>query len=229
LRFHSFPAGEQIMERWLAAQMNHYRAVAVPDYATNSLSGRLSHDLRYFDPKKVRYVGILSHVRKLGLPRDIDTFISISGPEPQRTKFEEIVMAQVDRLPGNVVIAAGNPDRRGHETRGRVEYFGYLDGPRQEEMTNRAKSMISRSGYTTIMEQAEVGVPRSLTVPTPGQTEQEYLSRYYQAQGNAPFVSQYELDLVRDLARAEAERFRGFTAPWKTEQSVKNFLALCDR
>jgi hypothetical protein len=77
------------------------------------------------------------------------------------------------------------------------------------------------------MEQAEVGVPKSLTVPTPGQTEQEYLSRYYQAQGNAPFVSQYELDLVRDLAMAQDEKFRGFTAPWKTEQSVKNFLALC--
>ncbi len=213
------------MERWLAAQMNHYRVVAVPDYATDDLSGRLSHDLRYFDPAKVRYIGILSHLRKLGIERDVDYFISVSGPEPQRTKLEEIVLAQADRLAGKVVIALGNPDHAAVHARGNVEVYSYLDQARQEEMTNRAKMMISRSGYTTIMEEAEIEVPRSLTIPTPGQTEQEYLSRYYDQRRKAPWVSQYELNLERDVARAA--EYSGFRVPWRTEQSVANFLKLC--
>ena len=39
-------------------------------------------------------------------------------------------------------------------------------------------AVISRSGYTTIMELASLGIPpdRTTLIPTPGQTEQEYLA-----------------------------------------------------
>ncbi len=225
LRFAAPPLAEQTLERWLAWQMSHYRCVAVPDFPTNDLSGRLSHDLRYFDRSRVQYIGVLSHVRRTGCERDIDFFISLTGPEPQRTLLEEKVLAQADGLDGRVVIAGGNPDRSASETRGRVEFHSYLPLERQQEMMNRARFLVSRSGYTTLMELCEVGLPRALLVPTPGQTEQEYLGRYLDSRGCFPSVSQADLDLPRDVKRGQ--EYAGLHPQWLTDESVRRFLAIC--
>ena len=54
---------------------------------------------RFIDPRRITYVGILSSVRKLNLEQDVDCFISISGPEPQRTMLEEIALEQAPVAP----------------------------------------------------------------------------------------------------------------------------------
>lgn len=41
----------------------------------------------------------------------------------------------------------------------------------------RSAFIISRSGYTTIMDLVKLGHP-ALLIPTPGQTEQEYLAKH---------------------------------------------------
>jgi len=87
---------------------------------------------------------------------------------------------------------------------------------------NRAKFIITRSGYTTIMELAELGKTRVLLLPTPGQTEQEYLADYYEQQKYFHHVSQYRLRLADDIAKAR--KFRGFDPPWKTKDSVDRFM-----
>ena len=51
------------------------------------------------------------------------------------------------------------------------------------------------------MELAELG-KKALFIPTPGQTEQEYLGRYYEDRGYFHSVSQYELDMERDVEKA---------------------------
>jgi hypothetical protein len=52
------------------------------------------------------------------------------------------------------------------------------------------------------MELAELGT-KAMVIPTPGQTEQEYLAAYYRERGFFHAVSQYDLDLVRDVEIAE--------------------------
>jgi len=98
---------------------------------------------------------------------------------------------------------------------GNTTVYGYLDRQGQQEIMNRAKLVVCRSGYTTVMELAELG-KKALFIPTPGQTEQEYLGRYYAELGWFHSVSQYELDLRRDIAKAQAmtgvpipERYEG--------------------
>lgn len=215
---------------WLepALEYFNYRAflpftrLIVPDFARNSLSGALSHDLRFIAPERLAYIGPLSSVRRLPVDEDLDYFISISGPEPQRGMLEARLMEQVPRLPGKGVMALGRPGEGFLGWHGNCRVFAYLDRLAQEEMMNRARVIISRSGYSTLMELAELG-KRALFIPTPGQTEQEYLGAYHEERRTAPMVTQAALQLERDMQRIHAG-FQGFQMPWGTERSVAHFL-----
>ena len=189
--------------------------IIVPDVAhpTQNLAGRLAHQMRLLKShRKVYYAGILSSVGRTGAAEDVDLFISVSGPEPQRTQLEKIVLEHVADVPdGRIEIALGKPEVK--ETRrlnDRITIHGFLDRAGQQDMFNRARMIVCRSGYTTVMELAELG-KKALFIPTPGQTEQEYLARYYAQRGYFHAVSQYELDLPRDIEAAR--RMAG--APFK--------------
>jgi UDP:flavonoid glycosyltransferase YjiC (YdhE family) len=217
------PVGlERFVEGWLGSWTKKFKLVLVPDYPEDSLTGRLSHNLRYLSKDRIRYIGILSHVKKRQIPEDIDYLISVSGPEPQRTIFYEKMMSQVNQLSGKVVIAGGTPDIAQTSNNDNVTIYSFLNSRQQEEMMNRSKFIISRSGYTTIMELAELGKKNVLFIPTPGMSEQEYLADFYEEHGYFHHVSQYRLKLKQAID--ESKGFKGFTAPWKTEQSVRNFM-----
>ena len=215
---------------WLGPSLEYfnYRAFApfirliVPDFARDSLSGALSHDLRFIAPERLAYIGPLSSVRRRPLDEDLDFFISISGPEPQRSMLEARLLEQVPRLPGRGVMALGRPGEGFLGWHGNCRVYAYLDRPGQEEMMNRARVIVSRSGYSTLMELAELG-KRALVIPTPGQTEQEYLGAYHQQRRTAPMATQAALQLERDIQRIESG-FHGFQPPWGTERSVCHFL-----
>src|SRR5205814_10370811 len=81
------PARLRIAERlteavtWRAIHAR-YRRILVPDVAVDGgLSGRLSHELRFYGPDEVRYVGPLSDVTPQAVARDVDTLVLLSGPE----------------------------------------------------------------------------------------------------------------------------------------------------
>jgi UDP-N-acetylglucosamine:LPS N-acetylglucosamine transferase len=96
-----------------------------------------------------------------------------------------------------------------------------LGAEQQENIMNRAKFIIARPGYTTVMELAELNKNRVLFLPTPGQTEQEYLADYYEKRKYFHHVSQYRLKLKKAIQ--DSAEFTGFTPAWKTEQSLKEF------
>ena len=219
----STPFGvERIFERLLAWRMQKYRYVIVPDFEEQNLSGRLSHNLRYINKDKIKYIGILSHLKKLKVTEDIDYFISVSGPEPQRTVLQKKMVEMSGQLEGNVVIAGGVPERTATRSGENLRFYSFLNAEQQADMMNRAKFIISRPGYTTVMELAELDKKRALFLPTPGQTEQEYLADYYEKQGYFHSVSQYNLKLQKAIE--DSKKFGGFSPLWKTEQSVQEFI-----
>jgi hypothetical protein len=201
--------------------------VLVPDYGRDSLTGRLSHDLRFVPKKKIVYIGILSQaVRDASVRKDVDLFVSISGPEPQRTEFEKTLLPQLRSIRGRtakrIVVTLGKPEQPGMTTTGNMTIHGFLPAQEQARMLNRAETVITRSGYTTLMELAELRVRRMLLIPTPGQTEQVLLAERFEERGWCPSASQYGLDLVRELARTT--RAKGVPLQWSTKESVKRFL-----
>ncbi len=224
VRFKSVLGTEWALERWLASRIKKYRLVIVPDFEGPNLSGDLSHNLRYVPPDKIKYIGILSHLKKRDPDEDIDYFISLSGPEPQRTILEKKILARIDRLEGKIVIAGGNPTAKTQKVAPNAEFHSFLNTEQQQNIANRAKFIITRSGYSTIMDLVELDKKNALLLPTPGQTEQEYLADYYEQMRYFHHVSQYRLKLKRDIERAAS--FKGFTPPWRTRESVQRFIQL---
>ncbi|MGH9483857.1 MAG: glycosyltransferase [Terriglobales bacterium] len=197
---------ERLVEWGQRGLLKGFTKVLIPDAeADGGLSGDLGHDPALdWGAGRIQYLGPLSGIERMEVAEDIDYFFSVSGIEPQRGLLEKRVMAALPHLKGRIVVTLGRPEAAGekYELHGATIY-GYLDRKAQAEMLNRAHVTITRSGYTTLMELAVLG-KRALFVPTPGQSEQEYLARFHHERGHVYSTTQRRLDLVRDLPRADA-------------------------
>jgi hypothetical protein len=230
---------EELAQTFNSRFHEKFTRVIVPDNSpdTVSLSGTLSCNTRKTTQERIYYAGILSSIRKMDIEEDIDFLISVSGPEPQRTMLEEVMFKQVQKLPGKKMMLLGKPgenfeykmparhsgtcpqaSRRG----GGDEFTTVKSHAGREEMSilmNRAKFIVSRSGYTTVMEIAELGKKKCLFIPTPGQTEQVYLSQYYMEKGWFYSQSQYSLDILKDVEKAK--EYPGFPSIQDSQSNVE--------
>ena len=176
------PAGN-IFFRWLAKRM-HYRyinkfsACLVPDAAENTdLAGSLSH------PQKmplvpVHYMGPLSRFEIVPVQKKYDLLVLLSGPEPQRSIFEENLLCQLKNYSGSCLFVRGLP---GQSTKilfenSNVELTDHLPAAALNVAILQAQMIIARSGYTTVMDLVKLK-QKAILVATPGQPEQEYLSK----------------------------------------------------
>jgi hypothetical protein len=213
----------------LATAMNDrvyrkYRHIIVPDNPPGqpALAGKLSRPGTDATKKSVFFSGILTGTRQFDRDIDLDYLLMISGPEPQRTQLEKILLPQVLTLEGSCVVLLGSPSNmKIPEKTGRCRIIPFASARDKEELMNRAECIICRSGYTSMMEIAELGKRHALFIPTPGQPEQEYLSWYYEKQNWYHSQSQYRLDLSADIKVAMQPRYSGFPAIRKTEENVK--------
>ena len=166
------------------AQKIHYHFIKkykhcwVPDWNENGLAGDLSHQEN--KPSNVLYTGALSRFELLkDIPQKYDILISISGPEPQRTIFENKIFVQLESLNKNILFVRGLPN----ETKNlqidnkSIKIINHLPAAELNKAFQESKMIICRSGYTTIMDLVKLG-KNAVLVPTPGQTEQEYLAKY---------------------------------------------------
>ena len=190
-----------------------------PDENGNCLSGKLCRSIRKTTNLKAYYAGILSSAKKMDIPEDLDFLIIISGPEPQRSILEEIILKQVQELPGEKMVLLGRPQDNFEKMLDEwTTVKSYATEEEKIVLMNRAKFIISRSGYTTMMDIAELEKKRGVFIPTPGQTEQEYLSEYYHEQKWFYSKSQYRLKLIEDIETAK--EYQGFPALPKTENNM---------
>ncbi|MFA6364447.1 glycosyltransferase [Methanoregula sp.] len=199
-----------------------YDRIIVPDNPPGplSLAGKLSRPQTDVARERVFFSGILSGTRQIACTQDLDYLVVISGPEPQRTFLEKTILANLKNLDGSGVVLLGSPQKPRAATRiGDWTCVSYVSTEEKVELMNRAQCVICRSGYTTMMELAELGKDRALLIPTPGQTEQEYLSWYYEQNGWYHSQDQNHLDLKDDLELAR--RYRGFPAMPKTSANTR--------
>lgn len=171
----------------------------VPDYKGNSnISGILGH------PKKivpnVHYIGPLSRMKKETTTSKYDVLVILSGPEPQRSILEEILLLELKKYNGTVLFVRGIVEKE--ETRYQqknIEIVNFLTSHKLTKVMNSVAFVIARSGYTTIMDLAAIQ-KKAFFIPTPGQTEQEYLAKRLKEKGIAPFSKQEDFK-VKDLAK----------------------------
>jgi uncharacterized protein (TIGR00661 family) len=199
-----------------------YDRVIVPDNPPGplSLGGKLSRAESDVTRDRAYYAGILTSTRVRDVPQDLDYLILISGPEPQRTELEHLLLPLVNDLPGTVTVLLGSPQASGTTRQSeQCTVMSYASTEEKELLMNRARCIICRSGYTTMMELAELKKRQALLIPTPGQPEQEYLADYYEQQGWFHARYQHQLDLVSDVK--DTARYRGLPDVPGTKENVR--------
>jgi uncharacterized protein (TIGR00661 family) len=207
--------------QWLNyRRINRFSTCWVPDrQGTRTLAGRLSNPAT-LPAIPVQYIGGLSRLKACSATTDqIQLLVILSGPEPQRTLFEKLLLKELKQQPGKIVLVRGLPDA-GEEVRVKNDLITYNHVPAgilNELMCNSAL-VISRSGYTTVMDLLKLG-KKSILVPTPGQAEQEYVATHLHNEHLAYTVSQAHFNLQKALAAANEFPYQ--LSPWPMEDYKK--------
>ena len=115
--------------------------------------------------------------------------------------FEEIVMRQMKELGLRGVIVRGITERQKIEEHAGIRFYNYCTSDDLEEMIYQSELVVSRSGYTTIMDLCVSG-KKAVFCPTPGQTEQEYLARELDKKGLVPHFEQNKFDLREAMIKS---------------------------
>ncbi len=183
---------------WLTTKFQHrlirnFDEVFVPDFeGDKNLSGRLSHDINI--DKKITYLGILSRFNHKNIEKKYDILAILSGPEPQRSILEKIILTELAKSDKKIGIVRGVvEDIQTVKNIGNIDVYNYLLSNELEEMINSSELIIARSGYSTVMDLYQLN-KRAIYIPTPGQTEQIYLAKYLQKKGLARYVKQNEFN-----------------------------------
>jgi len=174
---------ERILNRINHWFINKYDECWIPDYAGNyNLSGELSHIDKL--PNHLKFIGILSRFRLLRKSRPLDQVLSgkydilviISGPEPQRSIFENLLIKQISASEYKAIFVLGKPSENIDYNTHNIKFINHLATVDLETLIVETPVIISRSGYSTIMDLVRLN-KSAILVPTPGQTEQEYLAK----------------------------------------------------
>jgi UDP:flavonoid glycosyltransferase YjiC (YdhE family) len=163
---------ERIVRLGMRILMNSYDETWIPDLpGLNSLSGDLINLPLAIESK---FIGFLSRINQDLKPdagfKGVEIVAILSGPEPLRTQLVEQLKTHL--LQENMIILGGRPD---HNTDDNQRYIGYLPPDEIAAYILQSKIVISRGGYSSLMDFAPFG-KKLVLVPTPGQTEQNYLA-----------------------------------------------------
>jgi hypothetical protein len=169
---------EPLVHRIHKVFINRYNECWIPDRLENGLSGDLSH--KYALPRNAKFIGTLSRFQGLeNVQKDseFEVVAVVSGVEPQRTIFEEKLIGQFKYRPEKMLIVRGEPNRSLNKRQiGGVTLVSHLPDSELAAALLGAKRIICRSGYSSIMDLDTLKcLHKAELIPTPGQTEQEYL------------------------------------------------------
>lgn len=175
--------------------------------AAPGLAGELAHGTPH--PANARYIGTVSRMGSSGPSpsKGYEVVAVISGPEPQRTLLEERLLDRLHALPGRHLLVVGQPHLHKDQHHGNVHVRSHLDAEELESRLRSASLIVSRSGYTTLMDLAAIG-RSALIIPTPGQAEQEYLGDLHQRTGRFVVQHQDAIDLPKAMAQVSAAEQR---------------------
>ncbi len=214
-----FLLAEKALAFWNKKMIRAFDFCWVPDYKDGA---RLSGDLSFPSPiSKLSYVGPLSRFSiKNEHTTKRDVLVILSGPEPQRTYLETVILQQAKQLNHSFLIVRGKmDDDKRIQIEKNIELVGHLTSDDLNAAILSSKYIVSRSGYSTIMDLAALE-KTAILIPTPGQTEQEYLGKYFHE--NRVFLSQNQKELDLGKAFEELENFTGFVNKRKNEYPLKN-------
>jgi len=177
--------GGWIFKRYLSK----FYKVLIPDFADgDNLTGSLAAD-RKLPPEKFVRIGILSRFSVIGngqfstvncqlstVNSQLSILVLMSGQENQRTILENMLKGALDGCGRNVLFVRGVGESRAPlvDTEN-IKFCNLLSGNDLRDALMSSSMIICRAGYSTLCDVVALK-KRAVIIPTPGQTEQEYLA-----------------------------------------------------
>lgn len=173
----------------------------IPDLNNNLLAGDLSKVSKRFNYK---YLGALSRFKYVNVEKKYDVAVVLSGPEPQRSYLQDIILKQFEDVKMKSIIILGKIGEENEwNLNDNVKVKSYALSDELNEIFNCSSIIISRSGYSTILDLAVLR-KKAILIPTPGQSEQEYLARYFKKNKIFYYEKQEKFDLKRSLEKSKS-------------------------
>lgn len=167
------------LSKWGVASKLHQWIIRKFDFCLvpddkNGVFGRLTHNEKLGD--KMRYIGYLSRYRGFELKRSRKHILAIlSGPEPQRSLLEEKILNSARQTKEKMILVRGSEKVLRHDIPENVKVYKIVQSPDLIKLLQDCSYVISRSGYSSIMDFLVLNQP-AIIIPTPGQSEQEYIA-----------------------------------------------------
>lgn len=214
------------LNKWF---IQKYNECWIPDFeGENNLSGELSHFRN--DINSVFYIGPLSRFEKMKKEAEKksirnEILVILSGPEPQRTILEKKILQELNVLDLKCIIIGGKTELYEHERiNDKIQLHSHLNSVELNNLIANSRYIISRPGYSSIMDFAVLG-KKAIFIPTPGQTEQEYLAQRFHKMKCHLLMNQNEIDLQTALQKIKS--FKGIkynTNPAIIAERVQNLI-----
>ncbi len=172
----------------------------IPDFKNEpSLSGILGHIKQH--NFNVKYIGPLSRFDKIEYETTNALLVLLSGPEPQRNILEKKLLEELKGYKGSILFVKGVIESKQTVIKkDNITIYNFMTSTNLEKAINRSKTILSRSGYTTIMDLSKLE-KKVFFIPTPGQFEQEYLAKRLNELKLAPSCNQkqFKVDMLNKI------------------------------
>ena len=181
--------------------LTRFNTIWIPDFKDeNSIAGKLS---KVLTPIKHNYLGPLSRMKIIETEYLYDIAIILSGPEPQRSIFENLIMEQAKKITYKIILVRGLINE--NEEFSLNDNFRIKSHALSKELNLimcQSKLIIARSGYSTVMDLIALS-KKAVFVPTPGQSEQEYLAEYLKKKNMYYSQNQHEFDIKNAILESK--------------------------
>jgi UDP-N-acetylglucosamine transferase subunit ALG13 len=223
---------EKILQKRNYRFINRFRECWVPDMeGENNLAGQLSHPGK--NPNiPVKYIGLLSRFDSYSPPaggdggKETHLLIILSGPEPQRSILEDKIIKEISHYHGTATVVRGLPGASTFIPSGNmIHFYNHLPADELNKEILKAEYVISRCGYSTVMDLVALQ-KKSILIPTPGQTEQEYLGQYLMKKKITLCIKQGDFSLAAALGIAAGYDYNFFSlaSDETLKKTIANFL-----
>lgn len=221
--------GQKLLDVYIRRQIRswykNFTQLWIPDQAPpGNITGELSG--METDPIPKFFLGVISELKAIPTKGKYKAVAVISGPEPQRTHFEQMVIKQLSAIQGHFAVVRGKPDiEEPIKQEGNLTIFPYCTRAELSAIMGQTDVIISRSGYTTLMDLAVTG-HKAILCPTPGQYEQIYLADRLANLKQCIYVRQENLNLATALTEVENVKSIGYGTSSIEEDFLERLMHL---
>lgn len=161
--------------------LNSFHQIWIPDFqGEKALAGNISQTISKKLKPKIKYIGAVSRFKKEEIPLIYDKAIVLSGPEPQRTILENILAQKLKNTKQKIAFVRGISSAKNKlKLPANVEVFDLVKSKELNKILNQSQQVVCRAGYSSVMDLVCLN-KKAMLIPTPGQTEQEYLAKFLQ-------------------------------------------------